>query len=280
MIGLLRRARPALRNITPDEGTALKELRNDDQLVILPADKGRATVVMDMCTYDEKMESLLSDRSTYKVITKDLSNSLQRRMNEKLLELKKKGALAIEEYNKLRCSSGRTPSIYGLPKIHKPDIPLRPIVSFYTSPTYALSKFLSRLLSPLVGNTSSYVRNSKDLVDFVRSVCLDSGEVMVSSDVVSLFTKIPVELALRVVRWYLESDGTLRDRTNLGIDEIVCLLSLCLNATYFSFRGVVYQQIFSTVMGSPVSVVVANLVMEDIEGRALDTFSSPVKCWK
>ena len=117
-------------------------------------------------------------------------------------------------------------------------------------------------------------------MDFVRSVCLDSGEVMVSFDVVSLFMKIPVELALWVVRWYLESDDTLQDRTNLGIDEIVSLLSLCLNATHFSFRGVIYQQIFGTAMGSPVSVVVANLVMEDIEGRALDTFSSPVKCWK
>ena len=58
------------------------------------------------------------------------------------------------------------------------------------------------------------------------------------------------------------------------------LLSLCLNATYFSFRGVTYQQIHGTAMGSPVSVVIANLVMENVEERALETFSTPVKCWK
>ena len=64
-------------------------------------------------------------------------------------------------YEKLRCSSGTTPPIYGLPKIHKSGVPLRPIVSFYTSPVYQLSKFLVKLLSPLTGSTESFVCNSK-----------------------------------------------------------------------------------------------------------------------
>ena len=33
-------------------------------------------------------------------------------------------------------------------------------------------------------------------------------------------------------------------------------------------------------MGSPVSVVVANLVMEDVEQRALCTFAYPPRIWK
>ena len=59
-------------------------------------------------------------------------------------------------------SSGLTPRIYGLPKVYKQDVPLRPIVSFYTSPTYQLSKNLSSLLSPFVGKTLSYVCNSRE----------------------------------------------------------------------------------------------------------------------
>ena len=239
---------------------------------LFPADKGRATVVMDTQTYVKKMEALLSDRGTYKVITKDPAASLQRKMNALLLDLKKKAILPSKVYNELRCSSGKTPSIYGLPKIHKPDVPLRPIVSFCTSPTYNLSKYLVRLLSPLVG--SHGVRNSKDFVDFVRSIHLESNEVMVSFDVISLFTRIPVSLALQVARERLESDETLSDRTKLNVDEIMSMLSLCLNATYFSFRGVIYQQIHGTAMGSPVSVVIANLVMEAVEERALETFLS------
>ena len=66
----------------------------------------------------------------------------------------------------------------------------------------------------------------------------------------------------------------------LSVDDIISLLSLCLKATYFSFRGVIYQQVYGTAMGSPVSVVVANLVMEHREEKALSTFSSPPVFWK
>ena len=88
------------------------------------------------------MTNFLSDESTYRLLEKDPTPSLQRKMNATLLQLKKDRKIPTTKYNTLRCSSGRIPSIYGLPKIHKPDIPLRPIVSFYSSPTYELSKFL------------------------------------------------------------------------------------------------------------------------------------------
>ena len=78
----------------------------------------------------------------------------------------------------------------------------------------------------------------------------------------------------------MEADSSLAERTKLSVDNIVNLLTLCLNATYFTFRGVVYQQVFGTAMGSPVSVVVANLVMEDVEERALKDFSTPIRFWK
>ena len=50
--------------------------------------------------------------------------------------------------------------------------------------------------------------------------------------------------------------------------------------SHFSFRGIVYQQIYGTAMGSPVSVVVTNLVMEDVDEGALSRFRSPLRFWK
>ena len=88
-----------------------------------------------------------------------------------------------------------------IPKINKPGTPLRPIVSFCTSPTYSLSKHLVKILSPLLGTTSSTVCNSGDFVSFVRSMAL-SDEVLVSFDVVSLFTKIPIDW-----RWMLHGNA-------------------------------------------------------------------------
>ena len=51
------------------------------------------------------------------------------------------------------------------------------------------------------------------------------------------------------------------------MDEIVKLLELCLSATFMAFRGSMFQQTFRTAMGLPVSVTIANLVIEDVEGE-------------
>ena len=55
---------------------------------------------------------------------------------------------------------------------------------------------------------------------------------------------------------------------------IILLLEMCLNATFLQFQEICYQQKQGTAMGSPVSVTVANLVMEDAEQRALTCFQS------
>ena len=98
---------------------------------------------------------------------------------------------------------------------------------------------------------------------------------MVSFDVVSLFMCVPTDLAVQVACDRLEKDPTLSERTELLVDDIVNLLTLCLDATFLEFRGKLYQQVHGTAMGSPVSIVIANLVMEDVEQRALATFHSP-----
>ena len=149
------------------------------------------------------------------------------------------------------------------------EIPLRPIVSFVNSPTYGVSNFLAKILSPVVGNSENTVKNSFHFAEFVRGKTLKADQVLVSFDVVSLFTDIPVDLAIKVAAKRLRQDVTLLQRTSLPVDDIIDLLSFCLNTTNFVFEGCYYQQVFGTAMGSPVSAVIANLVMEDVEQRAL-----------
>ena len=244
--------------------------------MILPADKGRTTVVMNKTTYDAKVANMLSDTSTYKPLSKDPTSTLQRKMNSLLLSLYKSGHLSDYQYHKLRDSAGYIPLLYALPKVHRQDVPLRPIVSFISSPTYSLSKHLVSILSPLVGNSERHVCNSTNFAKFITTQTLEEDEVLVSFDVVSLFTKIPTNLAFQVARQRLQEDSSLPERTSLTPSEIVSLLELCLNAT-FAFRNTYYQQIHGTAMGSPVSIVAADLVMEDVESRALSTYPQPPK---
>ena len=262
------------------EAKAVKELAKDDDIVILPADKGRATVVMDRSDYSTKMLAMLGDEDTYQLMAKDPTASLESKMNKVLLNLRRAGHLSDQVYHRLRSSAAGVPRLYGLPKVHKPDVPLRPIVSFVSSPTYALSKFLASLLSPIVGLTDSHVKNSQQFAQFITTQIVPNPEVLVSFDVVSLFTRVLTACAYQVSRDRLTSDPSLPDRTSLSMDYICSLLELCLEATYLAFEGKVYRQINSTAMGSPVSVVVANLVMEDVEQQALSTYHSPPRFWR
>ena len=54
------------------------------------------------------------------------------------------------------------------------------------------------------------------------------------------------------------------------------LLNLCLTSTYFQYNGKHYKQLHGTAMGSPVSVVVAEIVMQNIEEQALATYTRTV----
>ena len=262
VIGAISRARLPPKNITSQEALALRDLSQDESILVLLADKGKATVVMNRADYDDKIYQMLKDENMYQLLKKNPTASLEKKMNSRLLHLVWMGQLHSDVYSRLRSSAGGTPCLYGLPKVHRPGVPLRPIVSFVSSPTYHLSKFLAGLLQPVVGRTSSHVKNSREFVDFIKSQTLTSDETMMSFDMVSLFTCVPMDLAVRVARRRLENDASLPECTSLSVDDIVDLLTLYLDATFLSFRGKF------TAMGSSVSVVVANLVIEDVEERA------------
>ena len=104
-------------NLTKDEQQALKRLKNDKNIVILPADKGRVTVVMDKTDYYDKMDALVNDKQTYELLKRDPTPALQRKLNNKLLTLKKTDAFDTQRYYRLRCSIPQPPKLYGLPKL-------------------------------------------------------------------------------------------------------------------------------------------------------------------
>ena len=125
----------------------------------------------------------------FQTCTSDPTNKTQRKLNKMLLDLRKAGKMSDSTYKMLFSCDSLCIRFYGLPKIHKLGIPLRPIVSFVNSPTYAISGYLARILSPVVGNTDYTVKNSCEFADFIRDKTLNAYEELVSFDVVSLLTK-------------------------------------------------------------------------------------------
>ena len=136
----------------------MEELKQYGDIVILNVDKGNNTVIMDKLEYDKKLSGLLSDSATYQVILKNIICSIEKRLNRFIWKLYKNDKISSYLYKTLRSSDSVLPRIYRLPKIHKPNVPLCPIVSFISTATYQLAKFLKQILAFLVGNTQYTVQ--------------------------------------------------------------------------------------------------------------------------
>ena len=102
-------------NLTNDEQHVLKRLRNDKDILILPADRGRVTVVMDKTDYHDKMDALVNDKQTYQELQRDSTPALQCKLNRTLLTLKKTNAIDTQRYYRLRRSVPQPLKLYGLP---------------------------------------------------------------------------------------------------------------------------------------------------------------------
>ena len=144
------------------EQHTLKRLKNDEDIVILPADKRRVTVVMDKTVYHYKMDALVNDKQAYKELKRDPTPALQRKLNSTLLTLKKTNAIDTQRYYRLRCSVPQPPKLGGFPK--------RPIVSFCGSPTYQLSKYLTTILQPLTDKSRRNLKSTEDFINATKTV--------------------------------------------------------------------------------------------------------------
>ena len=143
------------------------------------------------------------------------------------------------------------------------------------SVTYGVAKELTKILKPIVGKSPHHINSTQDFVEQVKHITLVPGECLSSYDVSALFTSVPIDPALKIIKDLLVKDPTLKDRTVIGIDDIILLLEFCLKNTYFSFQGQFFKQVEGAAMGSPVSPIVANLYMEYLEQKALSTAPNP-----
>lgn len=259
---IMRKAKTPKRNLSKEEQKAFNSLRSNDKVVVLKADKGGAVVILDKEDYVCKMTDHLNCGS-YKMLS---SNPIPKIMKD-VKKIISDSNLDEKLKKKLLPSCETVPRIYGLPKIHKEGVPLRPIVNTIGSPTYELAKYVAKILKPLVGNTDSFIKDSQDFVNLIKNERLEHDDILVSFDVVSLFTKIPLDEAIQVIK----------DITDPGTAK---LAEICLRSTVFTFQGIFYEQTSGVAMGSPLSPIVANLYMEYFEKKALDSYPLKPAWWK
>ena len=115
----IKRAKLPKSNISKRKRVALQTLKKDNSIIILPADKGSATVIMNTAKYREKMTNMVGDTNTYTRLSKDPTHKYKNRMINILRKWKRNGSISDKLYWKLYPESEEPPKLYGMPKIHK-----------------------------------------------------------------------------------------------------------------------------------------------------------------
>ena len=161
--------------------------------------------------------------------------------------MRDEGIISDTEYDLY--ASGTSPGILcSLPKIHKPNIPVHPILSTLNTPNYKLSKFIIPHTEHLAD--SEYIlKNSKEFFDVIKDIRPPDTAVMASFDVESLYTNILVKEIINIITDALYNSNNFRNMVKAKFKK---LLTLIIEDNYLFFIGELYEQIDGLSMGNPI----------------------------
>jgi len=145
------------------------------------------------------------------------------------------------------------------------------IISSIDNPLYSLASFLYNIVKDNLLKPKNHIDNSFQLVEKeLNGLCLNNNYSLISLDIIPLFINIRLDLTIKSIsgRWYFIT----RCRC-ISKDEFLKALRLVLESFIFDN---IYNQKFGIPMSSPLSPIIADLVMEDLECRMLERFRTEV----
>lgn len=277
----LRWSRERTSNVSYEDKQALKQLRDNTAIVIKPADKGSAVVIMDREQYIWEAERQLRNTDHYVKLDKFIYTDTIPMVKNILSSLKEGGFINRKQETYLIGSENPRPRrFYLLPKIHKaPETwsipfqipPGRPIVSDCNSETYATAEYIESFLNPISTKHPSYIRDSYDFIHKIKELIVPEQALLFTIDVESLYTNIETEAGLEAVKdWFQKYPNRRRPDK-----QVLELLKINLTRNDFEFNSQYYLQVKGTAMGKRFAPSYANIFMAKWEEAALATW--PIK---
>ena len=229
--------------MSPEQRQILKELKEDDSIIICPADKGKAVVVEDRETYLAKTQDQIHE-GNYELSNKN-EKTILRKLHRKIIDqLRDMGITEFKEQRRYTVTGPVMASMALLIKVHKQNFPGRAYVSQIDDPSYKVCEELTRILNPIDEKGDSFIRDTYHFKEMLDGIGIMKDDLMGTLDIVGMFPNIPVKKTLEVVREELLNDDTLGSRTKWEIDDILKLqlkLILKLWMGKSIFRGTAYR---------------------------------------
>ncbi|XP_044755068.1 uncharacterized protein LOC123314022 [Coccinella septempunctata] len=241
-------------------------LKNNEDLIVLNSDKGAVTVIMDKAEYEDKIQTLLNS-DDFKLLPRDPTQTIQTQCNKFITRLVEKNYITEQQAKSMKTYNSVAPRIYGNPKVHKPGNPIRPIISSINSPMTSLSRFMASILKAAYNTDNDfYIKDSFQFSDQINNYILPDNYKIVSFDVVNLFGSLEKNLIVGVLKNKWED---IKQHTSMDEDTFFEIMSFLLDKNYCTFRGKFYSQIVGCAMGSELSPIIAQYVMDDLVIQSL-----------
>lgn len=252
-------------NLTPPERQSLLKLRNNNDIVIKPADKGSCVVVQDKTDYIAAAQRQLSDDRFYKELDSDPTDKHAESVCKTLYEMNQLKHIDDKTLEYLLPECPKPGRFYLLPKIHKEGNPGRPIISANGHPTEKISEFIDYHLRPFVKELPSHIKDTTDYINKTPKENLPENTILVTMDVCSLYTNIPHEEGMEACREVWDKRTVKSPPTKY----LMKLLEHILKLNNFVFDNKHYLQINGTAMGTKMAPSYANIFMGRLETRLL-----------
>ena len=278
MIRTYRNHKVSEQNVNVDQRKFIKDLANNNEIIVKQSDKCKGLVILDRPSYMDKAKAMLEDSECYESVDKNPVPQVEARAKRTLIHTTR-GKLPDKTVKELTPGHSRTPVFYGLPKDHKPSVPLRPVISACGGPTEKTSCLLERILKQLLKYVPTHLWDTRDFLQKVSAHSEQYGvqenSIFFSIDVVNLYGSIPVGEAIEAVRAKLDEHGRNIDTFGLSKDDISCLLEQSLGDNVFSFDNAYYRQKLGLAMGNPCAPPLAIIFLDQFESKAIA--ASPLK---
>ena len=156
---------------------------------------------MDYQNYVAKVHEIITDQTKFtktQIDEKKLVIKLEDKLNNTLRSLKSKHCISDDFYRDCFASGSQLGYMYGLPKVHKPDCPIRPIVAAYGTYNFNLGKHILPMISQLAINQYT-IKNSYEFTDSIKQVNNADKLFMCSLDIASFYTNIPTDETIEII---------------------------------------------------------------------------------
>ena len=266
--------KPTFHNLTKSEKLALQSLKSNNTIIIKPADKGAGVVIMNTKDYIHEAFKQLNSTAYIKSSKEHLIFANQE-VAKILTVLLTEEQIDKQRFDYLFQKTPKPGKFYLLPKIHKNILPPpgRPIVSQIGSPTERISGYLDYFLQPFLQKIPSYLKDTGHFLHIIEEINqkgpLPSNALLVTLDVTSLYTNIPIsEAKIAVAKALIELRGTILTPST---KYLLQLLNLILKHNIFTFSTgkeiFYYLQVIGIAMGTKAAVAIANIFMHYFETK-------------